>query len=157
MNDSQTKNNTSDRKSMKVTDRRMFTSEGELREQYRHLETAVGEAGAASSGPPPPKAEIEPPPKRKVEGPPPEPEPESDEPNFVDLVSLLAENASVYLRQAGVPGGDSAQSLEVARLHIDLLGVLQNKTQGNLNPQEQAMLDDVIYRLRLAYSSQRGF
>jgi hypothetical protein len=139
-----------DKKSMKVTDRRMFTADGELREEYRHLEDAKPPAVET-----PPVRESEPPRQPEPEKRPPEPDP--DQPGFYDLVSLLAENASVYLRHAGAPGGEGLQNRELARLHIDLLEVLQQKTAGNLDAEEQAMLGDVLYRLRLAFASQRGF
>ena len=47
---------------IKVTDRRMFTAEGELREEYRFLEE---KAKAAASAPPPPRRET-PEPKREA-------------------------------------------------------------------------------------------
>lgn len=155
---SDTNRDSSDDRPVKVTDRRMFTPDGQLREEYRHIEEnagspAAGSPAASERRPPEPR-----PPQRQ---PPPEPrppEPEPDQPGFLDLVSLLAENASIYLRQASIPGVDEPlQNLELAKLHIDLLGVLKDKTAGNLNSQEQAVLDDVLYRLRLAYSGQRGF
>lgn len=137
-------------KSMKVTDRRMFTPDGELRDEFRHLEevrpTADEDAAAVRESEPPPKDEPEPPPP-----------PDPDQPSFFDLVTLLAENASVYLRHAGMPGDEGAQHRELAKLHIDLLDVLKQKTAGNLDAEERAMLEDVLYRLRLAFTSQRGF
>ncbi len=76
----------------------------------------------------------------------------------MDLIGLLAEPASLYLREAGAAGAGTLasdsknqQSLELARLHIDLLAVLQQKTAGNLGGQEKAMLDDVVYRLQMGY------
>ena len=72
-------------------------------------------------------------------------------------MGLLAEPVSMYLREAQAAGpGAAAQSLELARLHIDLLGVLQEKTQGNLSSEEKAMLDDVVFRLRGGYVGLRG-
>lgn len=158
--DQETGRDGSREKTMKVTDRRMFTPDGELREEYRHIESASTTGAPASRPPDPPAREPAPPPRGPV-SPPAEdrtPEPDPDAPGFMDLVTLLAENASVYLREASTPGAvEPLQHLEVAKLHIDLLGVLKDKTQGNLSSQEQAVLDDVLYRLRLAFSSQRGF
>ena len=87
----------------------------------------------------------------------PSPEPEPDRPAFIDLVRLLAEHTSIYLQQAAVPDGDQRQHLELAKLHIDLLGVLKDKTAGNLDAQEQALIDDALYQLRMAFAGQRGF
>lgn len=166
MNDQETKQDSSGEKTVKVTDRRMFTADGELREEYRHIEESKP-AGARPAAPaarqpePPPKPpERQPPERRPPEGRPQErrPPPDPDAPGFMDLVSLLAENASVYLREAATPGSpEPLQHLEVAKLHIDLLAVLKDKTAGNLSSQERAVLDDVLYRLRMAYTSQRGF
>ena len=44
----------------------------------------------------------------------------------------------------------------MARLHIDLLDVLRQKSAGNLTAQEAAVLEDVLYRLRLRYVQKRG-
>lgn len=148
MSESQNKKDASSSKGMKVTDRRMFTPEGELRDEFRH----VGESSSATANTPP---EPEPAPAPAPEEP---KEQDPEQPGFYDLVSLLAEHASVYLRQASVPGSDPDQTRELCKLHIDLLAVLKSKTAGNLDAQEQAMLDDVLYRLRSAFTSQqRGF
>ncbi len=151
LNDRQN-NGAAEPKTVKVTDRRMFTPDGELREEYRHLEDVPARQEPARpepdrSEPGTPEAELSEPPPR---------EPEPGEASFFDLVSLLGEHASIYLRQATVPDGEAAQNLEMARLHIDLLDVLKQKTAGNLDREEQALLDDVLYRLRLAVTSQRG-
>ena len=80
-------------------------------------------------------------------------EPEaSGGPGFMDLLGLLAEPAMVYLRQAhGADPQTAMQSLELARLHIDLLAVLRAKTAGNLSDSEQTMLEDVTRQLRSGY------
>ncbi len=75
----------------------------------------------------------------------------------MDLVGLLAEPAMIYLRQ--VQGADpqtATQNLELARLHIDLLAVLRTKTEGNLSPSEQSMLEDVTRQLRSGYIGLRS-
>jgi hypothetical protein len=47
--------------------------------------------------------------------------------------------------------GRAVVSLEYARLHIDLLAVLEEKTKGNLTPEEAEGLVQVISELRLRY------
>lgn len=158
-----------DAKTVKVTDRRMFTSDGELREEFRHLEDAPPRAEPAPppTTPPPSAPPPSAPPDRGTPGgdaragreqqpEPPRGAPEPGEATFFDLVSLLAEHASIYLQQASVPDLEAAQNLEMAKIHIDLLAVLKEKTSGNLDREEQALLEDVLYRLRLAFTSQRG-
>ena len=141
-------------KAIKVTDRRMFTASGELRDEFRHLEDAPAVSSSAEVPEPPRSeapAEERPREKLRVEklGQP--------EPEFADLISLLAQPASIYLRQAGMAAdGSTSESLEMARLHIDLLAVLKEKTAGNLDPQDEMLLDDALAQLRFAYVERRG-
>ena len=159
---------------LKVTDRRMFTPEGELREAYLRrqsadetpssdeerarpaqdapAEPAPGFQAEAAPAPSPPAA---PPEAPEAEQPPEDERPGA--PRFADLVRLLAENASIYLSEA--QGGDpqtAQQHLELARLHIDMLGILQDKTRGNLTSNEHAMLENVIYQLRSGFVGLGG-
>ncbi|MEE8525680.1 MAG: DUF1844 domain-containing protein [Thermoanaerobaculia bacterium] len=146
----------------------MFTRSGELREEFRHPDGGAGTPGAETAAPArsPEPATREPaspiaaapaeaaapraggyPDRGRAGG-----------PGFMDLIGLLTEPASLYLREASASGRGSLaadsqaeQSLELARLHIDLLALLQEKTAGNLGAQEKATLDDVTYRLQLGY------
>lgn len=149
---------------IKVTDKRLFQQDGELREEYRYLEEEKeggGQTGDEGS-PPPSRADEargrESPRESTTPHPPPAggPEPSSlPAPQFLDLVSLLAEPAALYLGDAPGPDGESLENLPVARFHIDLLDVLQKKTEGNLAEAERAVLEDVIYRLRLRYVEKK--
>ncbi len=168
---------------IKVTDKRMFTPDGKLREEYRHLEDEAGRApepaaapeaparepapaappsggggpaaarpGGAGPAPPPASAAGEGPPRVEI----PTPGPGLGQVGFYDLVSLLAEPVALYLGDAKLPDGESAENLELARLHIDLLDLLRAKTLGNLDASELAFLDEVLYRLRMRYVQKRG-
>jgi len=149
---------------IKVTDKRMFTAEGELRDEYRDLANAAPAeaeppAPVAAEPPPPPPPITEPEPSRVA--PPPLELPDTGpsalgQPSFYDLAAILAEPVQVYLGDLPLPDGGSAENLEMARLHIDLLDVLRQKTAGNLTAQESAVLEDVLYRLRLRYVQKRG-
>jgi hypothetical protein len=162
-------------KDIKVTDKRIFTAEGALREEFRHLdETPHEEAGPATAANAPATPEAaEPRAERDLAPPPvapaPAPEPESSPrlelpgtppglgaPTFYDLVAILAEPVAIYLGDTELPDGQSVENLEMARLHIDLLDVLRQKTAGHLSAQESAVLEDVLYRLRLRYVQKRG-
>lgn len=170
-------------KEIKVTDRRMFTDDGELREEYRFLdESAASEEGPSQKGqdrgePAPdthpstpseaPESRSAPPPSASTGSPPqqdatpprsnePSPGPLPRSPSFFDLVTLLAEPIPIFLGDMTMPDGSSAENLDMARLHIDLLSLLQQKTTGNLTEQESAVLQDVLYRLRLRYVEKRG-
>jgi hypothetical protein len=176
-------------KEIKVTDKRMFTPGGELREEYRFLE-GNATAEAAEPGPEPAAARPEPPPETPLR---PEPAPARPAPqtfpagwdppatgavagwppagggsplelpgtppdiapSFFDLAAVLAEPVAVYLGDVDYEG-QSAENLEMARLHIDLIDVLRQKTAGNLTAQEAAFLEDLLYRLRVRYVQKRG-
>lgn len=166
---------------IKVTDRRMFTPDGELREEYRHLAEGANarpeEEESRSSGarpepaePPPPSGED----RRREAGPaaaapdpneqrPPVEFPDAgpggalaEGPGFLDLLGILAEPVAFYLGDARLPTGESGENLEAARFHIDLLDVLRQKTAGNLDAQEASALEDLLYRLRVRYVQKRG-
>jgi hypothetical protein len=133
---------------LRVTDRRMFTPEGELREEYKDLPPREAAPAPAPAAPPAAVAQSSPAPDKPSTLPPVETETGA---NFQDLVALLAQTASVYLQQAGHASFESrADHLEMARMHVDLLAVLKQKTTGNLDPMELALIDDILYRLRLA-------
>lgn len=148
----------SQEKQIKVTDKRMFTPEGELREEYRVLhEKATAapepEPAPASAAPPaaaPPQdaghAEYEMAPPLELPGTPP-----GYGPSFYDLVSMLAEPIPLYLGDMDLPDGQVVENLEMARLHIDMLDVLRQKTVSNLTAQEAAYLEDLLYRARVRY------
>ena len=150
----------SQEKQLKVTDKRMFTPEGELREEYRFLNEKATAAPAAEPAPepaaPPPAASAPPPqsarpaapemPSLDLPGTPP-----GYGPSFDDLVSMLAEPIPLYLGDMDLPDGQMVENLEMARLHIDLLDVLRQKTAGNLTAQEAAYLEDLLYRARVRY------
>jgi hypothetical protein len=145
-------------KEIKVTDKRMFTPDGKLREEYRFLD----EKSTAEPAAPPPAAEVrrpEPTPQWEPQRPanpmpevelPPMPE-ELEAPSVFDLVAMLAEPVPIYLGDARLPDGQSAENLDMARFHIDLMDVLRQKTAGNLTAQESAFLEDLLYRLRVRY------
>jgi hypothetical protein len=64
---------------------------------------------------------------------------------LADLVDLLATQAYAHLTGQGTARGRDLQS---ARVFIDFLGVLKDKTKGRLTAQEEKLLDDVLYQLR---------
>lgn len=154
--------------SMKVTDKRMFTPDGELREEYRFLEERANRPAEV----PEPRAEERPEPEaaepaaeprmaEPVSGPsadrPPVdfPEPGAEGPGFFDLLGVLAEPVPFYLGDAALPTGEREENLEAARFYIDLLDTLRQKTAGNLTAQEADALEDVLYRLRVRYVQKR--
>ena len=47
--------------------------------------------------------------------------------------------------------GATAKNLELAEQNIELLSMLKEKTNGNLTPEEQHLLEGLLYDLRLKY------
>jgi hypothetical protein len=163
----------SEKKEIKVTDKRMFTVDGELRDGFEHLDSAaeataseVAEAAPAAEAPAPEPAAQAPPPPSEATAPEPSAErappleipgtpPGMGAPSFMDLIGVLTDPILLYLGDAELPDGSTAENLDLARLHIDLLDVLREKTRGNLSAQESAMLDDLLYQLRMRYVRKR--
>jgi hypothetical protein len=78
--------------------------------------------------------------------------PELGEATFAHLVNMLAMQAAVALGGMRGPTGEAMPpDPELARFHIDLLGVLQEKTKGQLDDEEEKALTAVLRDLRLAY------
>jgi hypothetical protein len=72
--------------------------------------------------------------------------------NFATLVNYLSTTVMFQLGLLPGPGGERIPAdFPNARRTIDLLEVLQQKTQGNLTEEEARMLEEVLYELRLAF------
>ena len=72
--------------------------------------------------------------------------------NFTLLIISLTTQARMCLGDIEDPeGGQKQVDLELAKHNIDLLGMLGEKTQGNLSEQEKKLLDSVLYELRMRY------
>ncbi|MGH9480740.1 MAG: DUF1844 domain-containing protein [Terriglobales bacterium] len=71
--------------------------------------------------------------------------------NFTGLVQDLFATGMMQLGAELQPGQPAQLDLEGARETIDLLGLLQQKTQGNLDTQEERVLAGALYELRLGY------
>lgn len=125
------------RKRVKVIDRRSFNSEGETRPE---AELPPPEP-TRSSDPPPQLASEEPSPPTLT--PPPAALPSQA---LLDTVDFLAQYAMAFLtgQVAGVP-----RSADAARLYIDLLNHVRERTRTTASLQEAKVLDDVLYQLRL--------
>jgi hypothetical protein len=64
----------------------------------------------------------------------------------------LSHSALVHLGDAPSPeGGRPDRDLALAKQTIDLLGILQEKTRNNLSGEEERLLDQVLYDLRLRF------
>jgi hypothetical protein len=71
---------------------------------------------------------------------------------FEELVRMLATQALLYMGAFPDPQtGKAIVALDYARLHIDMLGALQEKTKGNLSKEEETLLTQAVHELRLQY------
>jgi Domain of unknown function (DUF1844) len=73
-------------------------------------------------------------------------------PRFLDLVQSLQMGAMVGLGMFQGPDGKRPPvDLPAAKDAIDLLGILQEKTKGNLTKEEEEVLREGLYHLRMGY------
>lgn len=71
---------------------------------------------------------------------------------FSAFIISLASSALVGLGEAPDPAtGSPARDMALARHNIDTLDMLQRKTQGNLNHDEERLLSSVLCELRLKF------
>jgi hypothetical protein len=124
-----------------VKDRRMFSQEGQP--------SAPEEPGPAETHDRKPED-----PSAAGAQPPPTPLPEI---NFPTFIASLNASALVHLGVIEDPvSGKSEKNLAMAKQTIDILSMLQQKTAGNLTPDEEAMLKSILYDLRILYVKERG-
>jgi len=72
--------------------------------------------------------------------------------NFATLVFSLSSSALVHLGQVPDPAsGQPSPDIALAKQTIDILGILKEKTKGNLEEDEDKLLEGVLYDLRMAY------
>jgi hypothetical protein len=130
----------------RVIDRRPFTAEGELRKEV--VEEEEREARReATRHPPAPAAD---PPKPAAAAPPAEVPKRS--PAFENLVRMLGSNAAMVLGAYADPRtGQPMLDPEAAREFIDMLDALHEKTKGNLAPEEDSLLLDLLGKLKMTF------
>jgi hypothetical protein len=122
-----------------VSDRRIFSSEGE------------GEAPAAADAPAPPSAPTL---ESDPEGAEARPSSGQHLPpvDFHTFVLSLGSSALLHLGELEHPDGREAQpDLPLAKHTIDIIAMLQDKTKGNLSPPEEKLIESLLYDLRLRY------
>ena len=77
---------------------------------------------------------------------------------FSGFVLSLATTAALHFGDLADPqtGRPVAPDLPSAKRIIELLEMLQSKTKGNLIPEEDKLLDDLLYELRMRYMQAQG-
>jgi hypothetical protein len=75
------------------------------------------------------------------------------EASFPTLVNSLVTQILLYLGDLSPRGAEPQVNLDMAKFNVDLLGVLEDKTKGNLTSEEQKLLDNALYETRMRYVS----
>jgi hypothetical protein len=151
--------------SFKVADRRKFNADGSLKDGVT-LEPSVEKQAPATTPPADTARAAEP--KRaqtaadepasdavlgESEGYGDEDIPGADDPaSFVNFLSTLATNAAAALGAVPHPAtGKRSLDLETGKYWLDILGMLKDKTSGNLQPQEARLMEGLLGDLRFQY------
>ncbi len=141
-------NDQPDTSGFKVTDRRLFDEQGELRPEAAAQKESAAPPKTAPSQPREEKKRAAEPPKHKD---PKEAHRTGD--SFRTLIGMLYQQAQIALGDIPVQGR-SMQDLEFAKQMIEMLTALQEKTKGNLNQEEAQTLQSVLYELRMVFLSK---
>ncbi len=122
-------------KGFKVSDKRRFTEEGEARGE----EEAREESASAT---------------REVESPQESKDPQEELPsiNFPAFIISLSTQALMHLGEISNPvTGKVEKDVAVAKQTIDIIGMLSEKSKGNLDDTEEQLVQEVLYNLRMTY------
>ncbi|KPK43055.1 MAG: hypothetical protein AMJ78_00200 [Omnitrophica WOR_2 bacterium SM23_29] len=83
-----------------------------------------------------------------------EKEPVPPEATFSFFISTLALQASIFLGQIPNPATNKKEkNLSQAKFIIDTIDMLKDKTKNNLNNDENKLLEDILYELKMQYVS----
>src|SRR5437870_4038737 len=76
---------------------------------------------------------------------------------FIEFVMMHAQNAALFLGQIPNPkSGEPEVNLDLARMFIDQLEMIQEKTRGNLTNEEAMVLRNTLSNLQMAYVEASG-
>ena len=147
---------------IKVTDKRIFTPEGEIRDEFKREIRAVDPAAQKpvekQEAAPAPQPQSQPEPAH--EGPPPGGErrrtiaDKAQNPGtpFADFIEPLIAQAYMSLGMLRNPYSPKPQiDTGAARQMIEILTMLKDKTAGNLTPEEEDFLSTHLGELKLAF------
>ena len=79
--------------------------------------------------------------------------------SFPGFVISLARTAAVHFGDIADPNSGEFQPPDLRAAHqmIDLIAMLQDKTKGNVTPEEAKLFDDLLYELRMRFvQAQQG-
>jgi len=78
--------------------------------------------------------------------------------SFTAFVISLASSAAIHLGDVANPdtGARAEPNLEGASQMIEILGLLEQKTKGNLSAEERQVLEQVLFELRMRFVEVSG-
>jgi hypothetical protein len=139
-------------KPFKVQDRRRFSASGEARPDEARPEEEAGAADPAAAAQPEPSTGGGPAARPEDLADPHAPHAQPPELSFATFVISLSTQALALLGEIPDPvQGRTVVDLDGARQFIDILGILREKTRGNLDAREAALLEGALYDLRMKY------
>jgi hypothetical protein len=126
-------------KGFTVQDRRRFSMEtGEAREQGASQPEAAAQTAQPADAPSEPARETA--------------QEALSEINFSTFVISLSTQALMNLGEIANPlSGKVETDVTVAKQMIDILGMLKDKTKGNLSAHEDRLIQEILYDLRMRY------
>lgn len=143
--------------SFKVADKRKFNADGSVKEGVTLEPDKVEEKPVAEKVELRAEKERSDGNEKNVAEMPPEDESEEipgaeDPASFINFLSTLATNAAASLGAVPHPAtGKRTLDLETGKYWLDILGMLKEKTEGNLHPQEARLLEGLLGDLRMQY------
>ena len=77
--------------------------------------------------------------------------------NFATFIISLNASALMHLGVIGDPtSGKKVKNLVMGKQTIDILSMIEEKTKGNLTTEEENMLKNILYDLRIIYVKEHG-
>ena len=127
-------------KGFTVQDRRRFSAEGEAKAEGPEENPAPAAASAPKGATAEPRRGAEPGPFAEAEV------------TFTTFVVGLSTQALAALGEISDPvSGARSKDLEAAQQLIDIIGMLREKTRGNLDPDEDGLIEAILFDLRMKY------
>jgi len=122
-----------EKKSFRVIDKRVEADAAEKKEKVKKETRTQGKEAQTEQSPPVPEV------------------------TFSAFVYSLSTSALVHLGEIPEPITEKMdKNLPLAKQTIDILGILQEKTKGNLTQEEENLLNSFLYDLRMRYVKAMG-
>ena len=134
-----------EKKDFVVKDKRTFSEESQIREDKEKHEEGLASAEREGG------SEKEPPKKKTTQN--------QQLPVITFSTFIFSLNSSALFHMGLVPDpttGKKEKNLLLAKQSIDILGMLDEKTRGNLTNDEEKLLRNVLHDLRLMYVREKG-